>query len=355
MAKNTTATGSTIDGVTVVHPDNMGNTLVFKDKVYNVNVGDTLTVGEDGLVDVKLSPDSGNLLEARENGLYYGMEAPVDKRFLYVSTTLGVDTNTGSYSSPLRTIKRAFEIINNSGQHHEIRLRAGETFEMGYNLAEQTSISLTSYYDQFISNWDKLPFYRPESSTKWNRPTVIVRKRSDGRYVLNRDRISCRAFYATGINFILDDTDPVGTENLNGNIPGFINAINATIGFEGCIFTFKADNHAVGKYRRDAWLRVTGVTLLNCKFTNKPDDIKASDGSFSPFLYHSYVPSINVNVWVADLNGGGIYEPLTPIANSVEEIYRILTLDNLGTEMVYDKATKTIFGYNPTWDIFNYS
>ena len=37
--------------------------------MYNVNVGDTLTVGEDGLVDVKLSPDSGNLLEARENGL----------------------------------------------------------------------------------------------------------------------------------------------------------------------------------------------------------------------------------------------------------------------------------------------
>ena len=35
--------------IPVVAPMNMGNTLVFKDKVYNVNVGDTLTVGEDGL------------------------------------------------------------------------------------------------------------------------------------------------------------------------------------------------------------------------------------------------------------------------------------------------------------------
>ena len=32
--------------VKVVTPMNMGNTLMFKDKVYNVNIGDTLTVGD---------------------------------------------------------------------------------------------------------------------------------------------------------------------------------------------------------------------------------------------------------------------------------------------------------------------
>lgn len=43
--------------VKVVAPMNMGNALVFKDKVYNVNVDDTLMVGGNGLVDVKLSTD----------------------------------------------------------------------------------------------------------------------------------------------------------------------------------------------------------------------------------------------------------------------------------------------------------
>ena len=40
----------TVNGdIPVVAPMNMGNTLMFKDKVYNVNIGDTLIVGEDGL------------------------------------------------------------------------------------------------------------------------------------------------------------------------------------------------------------------------------------------------------------------------------------------------------------------
>lgn len=31
MAKNTTATGTTIDGVTVVHPDNIGKGITWND------------------------------------------------------------------------------------------------------------------------------------------------------------------------------------------------------------------------------------------------------------------------------------------------------------------------------------
>ena len=70
MAINTTGNNGSIVGVTGVHPDNMGNTLVFKGTAYNVNVGDTLKVGANGLVDVKLSNASGNLLQKRGDGLY---------------------------------------------------------------------------------------------------------------------------------------------------------------------------------------------------------------------------------------------------------------------------------------------
>ena len=116
MAKNTTGSGTTIDGVTVVHPDNMGNTLVFKDKVYNVNVGDTLTVGKDGLVDVKLSNESGNLLQIKDDGLYYGNRPPANLSNLYVDYENGVDQHpdqvdgAGTRAKPLKTITYAVSI-----------------------------------------------------------------------------------------------------------------------------------------------------------------------------------------------------------------------------------------------------
>ncbi len=131
MAKNTTGSGTTIDGVTVVHPDNIGNTLVFKDKVYNVNVGDTLTVGENGLVDVKLSNESGNLLQKRGDGLYYGIEPPANLKNLYVDAINGVDQHpdevdgAGTKAKPLRTIRYAEE-ISLVGTSRNIFIREGQ-------------------------------------------------------------------------------------------------------------------------------------------------------------------------------------------------------------------------------------
>ena len=131
MAINTTGNNGSVVGVTGVHPDNMGNTLVFKDKVYNVNVGDTLTVGEDGLVDVKLSNASGNLLQKRGDGLYYGSEPPENLKNLYVDAINGVDQHpddvvgAGTKSKPLRTIRYAEE-ISLVGTSRNIFIREGQ-------------------------------------------------------------------------------------------------------------------------------------------------------------------------------------------------------------------------------------
>ena len=111
MAINTTGNGVTIDGVTVVHPDNMGKSLVFDGMVYNVKVGDTLAVGEDGLVNVKLSPDRGNLLEARANGIGYWEVISEDKNTFFVDAINGNDANSGSREAPIKTINRALQVI----------------------------------------------------------------------------------------------------------------------------------------------------------------------------------------------------------------------------------------------------
>lgn len=74
-----------------------------------------------GGIGIRISPDSGNLLQKRPTGLYYGVEAPPDTRNLYVSSSTGDDANKGTRTSPLRTIREAI-IRNNVGTAFNIHL-----------------------------------------------------------------------------------------------------------------------------------------------------------------------------------------------------------------------------------------
>lgn len=60
-------------------------------------------------IGIRLSSDNGNLLQQRKNGLYYGIEAPPDTANLYVSSSMGDDSNTGTRAAPLKTIREAIE------------------------------------------------------------------------------------------------------------------------------------------------------------------------------------------------------------------------------------------------------
>lgn len=58
-------------------------------------------------IGIRVSSDNGNLLQQRKNGLYYGIEAPPDTANLYVSSSMGDDSNTGTRAAPLKTIREA--------------------------------------------------------------------------------------------------------------------------------------------------------------------------------------------------------------------------------------------------------
>ena len=82
-----------------------------------------------GGIKVKLSPDDGNLLQKRNNGLYYGVESPPDTRNLYVSSSTGSDSNKGTRAEPLQTIKGAFD-RNNTGTRFNLYLFEDDTHEV---------------------------------------------------------------------------------------------------------------------------------------------------------------------------------------------------------------------------------
>lgn len=94
MAINTTATGSTIDGVTVVHPDNMS------EKSFNF---------ENNKYEVAISKQANNMLSLRDDGLYYGT-TPTRNSF-FVDFLNGSDTNDGSKAAPFKTVGKAINSV----------------------------------------------------------------------------------------------------------------------------------------------------------------------------------------------------------------------------------------------------
>lgn len=81
-----------------------------------------------GGIKIAVSPDKGNLLQHRKNGIYYGIEAPADTSNLYVSSSQGNDNNEGTKASPLRTIHEALK-RNNVNQKFAINLKEDDEFE----------------------------------------------------------------------------------------------------------------------------------------------------------------------------------------------------------------------------------
>jgi hypothetical protein len=103
-------------------------------------------VGKDGdgcLVDSQLlSSDSGNLLQLRSDGVFYGITPPPNFTDQYVSSSTGNDSNAGTRLSPLRTIQKAVSNLPD-GTMGNIWLLAGDTFHTYPTASGDTINTLT--------------------------------------------------------------------------------------------------------------------------------------------------------------------------------------------------------------------
>lgn len=336
MAKNTTATGSTIDGVTVVHTGNMGNTLVFNDKVYNVNVGDTLTVGENGLVDVKLSNDNGNLLEVRKDGLYYGQTPKAETTELYVSATLGSDTNKGSRDAPFKTLHRALNAIveNKTSGAYIIRLRAGETFE--FPLARvwfpQTMlhISIGYYDDPNYPDFDKYihGVYTPYCAPDLKRPILVYAD------YITEDGFLRHAGYDTAGEFVLRHYGLNVKYDLRpGSLSGLGFYLEELV-YEGCVIDLD-ETEGIGSAKV--------IRLRGNRFNNTQRNVT-----------NLFVSDLSPNIWVFDPlieqgQSGGKAKDFTPMMGNEKNVFYP---ENIMGISAFDRSTKSVFGYTVNWDIF---
>lgn len=325
MAKNTTATGSTIDGVTVVHPDNIGKGIKWNDttKKYEVDL------------DVLVSSESGNRLEVRGDGLgvWETVESNLHKQ--YVDSVGGNDANDGSKSSPLKTFSEALRRLHaskNGGRGQaNIYLKDGGTYYIGearYGLLE-TILSVTNYNDAYDGDEhiDKAVYYYHLATT--NKPKLVSQwlpypydSISGSSIGVMTTCLYLKTLRLNGIEAILEKgelTFPAGTSH----------------------FALLEEELTL----RGSKLDVRSYTFVRAKTVNSGNTIhtytnggKLLDQFNDAFIYsgadrENYQETLASTVFT--IQGSNI---------------RSMPIDNYG--LGYDVPTKRQFGWSTNWDVF---
>ena len=147
MAKNTTATGSVIDGVTVVHPDNMGKGIKWNDttKKYEVNVkagsgsGSGIVINDNGELEVKFSSDPSTLqqqiaaleqakqaAEAKDNALQEALKQEEAKVTILEGKVTALENRKDLHASGLRLDDATNEVVLTVEGGQELRVGLGK-------------------------------------------------------------------------------------------------------------------------------------------------------------------------------------------------------------------------------------
>ena len=206
----------------------------------------TLSVGASGVtisngntVEV-ISDDSGNLLQWRADGAYYGIEAPANTSNLYFDPDTGSNSNTGTKASPLKTMDEGFR-RNNTGTAWTAWLAEGKTHEMRSSWGNFAGQPATMR--PYGSNYDSVIVNNPPSTANWVRSAEITGARV--KWISDK-QASNGSEYALCINSngntpastissyaITHDTTDVAEHPLSLNYSSFVNGIDIKLDIVG--------------------------------------------------------------------------------------------------------------------------
>lgn len=313
-----------------------------------------------GGVSLKLSPDTGNLLQKRNNGIYYGIEAPPDLANLYVSTSLGNDSNPGTMREPLKTIDEAFRRIPNAPQTFNVWLREGETFELTtYHWKRFSKINILAWgpaADGDYNGWRGGNIYfRGWTAKDYPRPILEFKTRlHDNRIIragMELSEANCRGIHIKVYSKLEGAIDDGPYSGLFGGVIGGLDGVS----LDGCIL--EAVNHGEvvnggNGYRNDALIR-GNIRWINSKLVpNELSSIAAGGHHWSPICHSKVTKQVELvdgyGHW-SSLHVGTtpIYEPIARMdeMKSSFKINKSLWVDG------YNSNSKLTFGTSFNWDI----
>ena len=325
--------------VHVVTPSNMGKGLIWTDatKTYDVNVGPTsgLVMNENGEVGVKLSPDAGNLLELRSNGIGYWQVIEESLQRQYVDSVGGSDDNPGTKAQPLKTFEHALRRLANSKNGGRgdatILLKNGGTYYIGKSRFNLNALNLTVInYDDgndgdvHLGNgvyvYSTTSFIKPKLIAQWAEyPYATVAGNQNGTMTTC---LTLRRFVGEGLNLVLEDgalTFPGGTSHFA--------LLERDMILRGCVVDVF----------NGIFVRTTQLNADNTTINVGPNAVLSDPYNNVYFQFGGNHAGTQVNVL-------GTTWTLQP------SNLRSIPVNKFG--LVYDAATKRQFGWSANYDVF---
>jgi|GEM_PF-6795249 len=229
---------------------------------------------------IELSKNAGNLLEIRDDGLYYGTSATDDLLNLYVDTVSGDDENIGSRAEPLKTLNEALKRTP-WDKTNNIHLHAGQTFTLDINVqVNACTRNFHVYADPYVDG-DKVPETSPEnpvyyywSASGLSRPTIKAKiEYHDDSHIANEYNIWVGSGGTITFNGIILDVVP-SNDDENAAYTAFNAAplygdSTSAVNFFGCVMVTKVQGE--NQYK---WVAIAGfsdgnmpsVNLCRCLF-----------------------------------------------------------------------------------------
>lgn len=328
-----------VPDVHVVTPSNMGKGLIWTDatKTYDVNVGQTsgLVMNENGEVGVKLSPDAGNLLELRSNGIGYWQVIEESLQRQYVDSVGGSDDNPGTKAQPLKTFEHALRRLANSKNGGRgdatILLKNGGTYYIGKSRFGLIDLNLTvvnygddrdgdAHLGDGVYGYDTTSFIKPKLVSQWAEyqyDTV-----AGARTGLMTTCLYLRRFVGEGLNIVLENgnlTFPAGTSHFA--------LLERDMILRGCVVDVFSGMFA----------RMTQLNAMNTTMNLGTNAVVSDPFNNVYFQFGGNHSGNQVNV----LGTNWTLQPSN---------LRSIPVQKFG--LAYDAATKRQFGWSSNYDVF---
>lgn len=290
------------------------------------------SVGNPFKLDVKISGDSGNRLEVRNGALGVFDTAPPNLAIQYISYALGNDANAGTREAPLKTMTEATRRVNQETGGYGtfyFNVRANETHVLDQYLHQMPNAELViqvyddpiygdrstdceAYYSYFAPNlsrpvFDFRSYTLPSGSgTVW--PLFLVRK-----------------MIVQGVDW----RTPIAGPTAPGGPHWF------TMEAQGNIWLAGSNVHV----RKGLVARCGSLTFQGVQLALDPG------GTVIDGQYGTSINTQDIMTQTPAACGG---KPSFTERNG--NVTQVINPSNVG--LPTDPATKTMFGFNATWDIF---
>lgn len=308
--------------------------VLNQDKTQHIPLADGDTISVSG---IPLSPDSGNQIQARDNGLYYGQVAPADISNLYVSNQ-GSDSNSGTVDNPLQTVDRAISMIQERdvGGSYTIRLKAGQTFAMEkYTYAGDTTkqINIQYYDDPTFGEATGGNGYWVVTAAALKKPVMVFNTEVAEDGFAHR---ICPGISLTSVMTFVG-VDIIMKQDAGRDVGGASFLYGATFDFQGSKLTLESEDVTLGS--------ATSILLRHCDFENKTANGHLFVGDYAPQLFEQTLHT----------PGQTYKDPAGKLPDLVARDTNMKTTLKASDAVAlatYDAATKTMFGWGANWDIF---